>query len=141
LQDDRTNPRLMMPNDRKGKNPKPGFRPVPISARLAKILRAAAAGRGLNTPILDKIDHPEERFREIAKLVGGVVDPEATPYSFRHSSIVRMLIKNTPIRVVAALHNTSVVQIEKHYSAFITSVTDDMTRATLPDFGLATGPL
>jgi len=108
---------------------------VPITPRLARILRAAAAGRAANDPILAKIDHPEIRFREVAKLISGV-NPEATPYSFRHSSIVRMLLGNVPIRIVASLHDTSVAVIEKHYSAFITDVSDALTRATLPDFGL-----
>ena len=35
LQDDRTDPRLMMPSSRKGRNRKPGYKPVPISMRLA----------------------------------------------------------------------------------------------------------
>ena len=48
-----------------------------------------------------------------------------------------MLVKNIPIRIVASLHDTSVEQIERHYSAFITDVSDAMTRATLPDFGVA----
>jgi integrase len=137
LQDGRIDPRLMMPSSRKGRNRKPGYKPVPISPRLALILRSAAAGRAANDPMLDEIAHCSARLREIAKLVGGV-DPEATPYSFRHSSIVRMLVKNIPIRIVAALHDTSVEQIERHYSAFITDVSDAMTRATLPDFGTAT---
>jgi integrase len=136
LQDDRINPRLMMPSSFKGKNRKPGLKPVPISPRLAAILRKAAARRSSNEAILSKIDHPEIRFREIAKLIGGV-DPEATPYSLRHTSIVRMLVKNIPIRIVASLHDTSVAMIEKHYSAYITDVSDAMTRATLPDFGIA----
>jgi hypothetical protein len=29
------------------------------------------------------------------------------------------------------------VQIERHYSTYITDVSDAMTRATLPDFGIA----
>ena len=33
-------------------------------------------------------------------------DPEATMYALRHSSIVRMLKANVPIRLVASLHNT-----------------------------------
>jgi hypothetical protein len=37
---------------------------------------------------------------------------------------------------VAAIHDTSVVTIEKHYSAFITD-DDTLARATLPDFGIA----
>jgi integrase len=137
LQDKRADPRVMMPKDRKGKNPKPGWTPVPISPRLAAILRKACAGRSANDAILDKIDHPEERFREVAQTVGGV-DPDATPYSFRHSSIVRQILKGVPIRIVASLHGTSVTAIERHYSAFITNVSDDLTRATLPNFGIAT---
>jgi hypothetical protein len=125
----------MMPSSRKGRNRKVGYEPVPISPRLASILRVAAAGRAMNDPLLDKIERPADRFREVAEIVGGGIDPEATPYSFRHSSIVRMLLLNVPIRVVASLHDTSVEQIEKHYSAYITNVTDAMTRATLPDFG------
>ena len=41
-------------------------------------------------------------------------------YALRHSSIVRMLLRNVPIRLVASLHNTSVAMIEKHYSKYIT---------------------
>ena len=118
-------------------NRKPGFKPVSISPRLAAILRAAAAGRATNDPLLDKIERPADRFRGIAEIVGGV-DPEGTPYSLRHSSIVRQLVKNIPIRIVASLHDTSVEQIERHYSAYITDVTDEMPRATLPDFGITT---
>jgi integrase len=141
LQDDRTDPRLMMPSSKKGKNPKLKIKPVPISPRLAKILRVATAGRSMNDPMLDRIKHPETEFRKIAKQVGGV-DPQATPYSFRHSSIVRMLMgkpQPVPIRIVASLHDTSVAIIEKHYSAFITDVSDSLTRATLPDFGAPVG--
>jgi integrase len=134
LQDDRDNPRVMMPSSMKGKNPKLKYKPVPISPRLAGILRVAVKGRSINDPIVDKIKHPEIPFREIAARIGGV-DPQATPYSFRHSSIVRMLLGRVPIRIVASLHDTSTLIIEKHYSASITDVSDDMTRATLPDFG------
>ena len=34
----------------------------------------------------------------------------------RHSSIVRQLLLNVPIRVIATTHDTSVAMIEKHYS-------------------------
>ena len=47
-----------------------------------------------------------------------------------------MLRGNVPIRIVASLHDTSVVIIEKHYSAYITD-DDALARATLPDFGIA----
>jgi hypothetical protein len=55
-----------------------------------------------------------------------------TLYTLRHSNIVRMLLRNIPIRLVAALHNTSVQQIERNYSAFITEHhTDDLSRTAL----------
>ena len=50
-------------------------------------------------------------------------------YCLRHSSIVRMLLRNVPIRLVASLHNTSVAMIEKHYSKYITEhSSDDISR-------------
>ena len=50
-------------------------------------------------------------------------------YALRHSSIVRMLKRNVPIRLVASLHNTSTEMIEKHYSKYITEHSDE-SRAT-----------
>ena len=52
-------------------------------------------------------------------------------YCLRHSSIVRMLLRNVPIRLVASLHNTSVAMIEKHYSKYITEHSDDVSRHAL----------
>jgi hypothetical protein len=46
-------------------------------------------------------------------------------YALRHSSIVRMLLRNIPIRLIAALHNTSVGQIERNYSRHITEHDSD----------------
>ena len=58
-----------------------------------------------------------------------------TPYALRHSSIVRMLLAGTPMRVVAAHHDTSVAMIEKNYSAHISEHADALTRRTLLDLG------
>jgi hypothetical protein len=55
-------------------------------------------------------------------------------YALRHSSIVRGLKKNLPVRLVAALHDTSVEMIEKHYSAYIIDMTEEMARQTLMSF-------
>ena len=52
-------------------------------------------------------------------------------YALRHSSIVRMLKANVPIRLVASLHNTSTKMIEKHYSKYITEHSDDVSRHAL----------
>jgi predicted transcriptional regulator len=54
-----------------------------------------------------------------------------TLYALRHSSIVRALLKNIPIKVVAASHDTSVAAIEKHYSKFILEHSDDISRRAL----------
>jgi hypothetical protein len=61
------------------------------------------------------------------------LDPaDVTMYALRHSSIVRALLRNVPIRLIASLHNTSVAMIEKHYSRYITEHSiDDIARAGL----------
>jgi site-specific recombinase XerD len=132
LQDDRYDPRLMMPSSRKGRNRKIQRKPLPISPRLAAVLRQAAAGRAPHARLLDRIRNLSERFRIATKHLS--LDAETTPYALRHSSIVRMLLNGVPVRVVASHHDTSVEMIEKHYSRYITEVSDDLTRRTLLDF-------
>ncbi len=46
----------------------------------------------------------------------------------RHSSIVRALSAGVPVRLVAALHDTSVQMIEDHYSAYIVEATEEIAR-------------
>jgi hypothetical protein len=132
LQDDPLAPRLMMPSSRKGRNRQIMRKPLPISLRLAAVLRQAAAGRAPHAPLLDKIRKLSERFSAATKQLG--LDPDATPYALRHSSIVRMLLANIPVRVTASHHDTSVEMIERHYSRYITDVSDTLTRRTLLDF-------
>jgi integrase len=136
LLDDAITPRLMMPSSRKGRNRKIQRKPLPISPRLAAMLRQAAIGRAPHAPLLDPIRTLSERFRTAIEHLG--VDPAATPYALRHSSIVRMLLNGVPVRVVASHHDTSVEMIEKHYSRYITDVSDVLTRRTLLDFGAPT---
>ena len=57
---------------------------------------------------------------------------KVTMYALRHTSIVRQLLANVPVRVVAALHDTSVVMIERDYSRYIADHADELARATLP---------
>ena len=49
-------------------------------------------------------------------------------YALRHSSIVRGLRAGLPVRLVAALHDTSTAMIEKHYAAFIVDATEELAR-------------
>jgi hypothetical protein len=63
-----------------------------------------------------------------------------TIYALRHSNIVRALLANVPIRVVAANHDTSVAQLERTYSRFIADHSDTLSRRALFDIaGEATG--
>jgi integrase len=134
LQDGRDDPRVMMPSSRKGRNRKIERKPLPIPPRLASVLRQAAAGRAPHSRLLHKVRDLSKRFRRATEHLN--LDPGTTPYALRHSSIVRMLLGRVPVRVVASHHDTSVEMIERHYSRYISEVSDAMTRQTLLDFGL-----
>ena len=54
-----------------------------------------------------------------------------TIYALRHSAIVRELLANVPIRVVASTHDSSVLMIEKTYSRFISDHSDALSRRGL----------
>jgi hypothetical protein len=130
----------MMPSARKGRGRKRiERRPVPIPPTLATVLKQAGTGRPSEAPLLTKPNgdlwrhsdhrHPFQRAVDAAGL-----DPaEVTIYALRHSSIVRQLLANTPIRVVASLHDTSVAMIERTYSKFITDHSDALSRRALLD--------
>lgn len=142
LQDDNpAAPRLNMPSSRKGKNRKKNRkierRQITISPRLAQLLRLQARGRALDAPLFDEIEKLSSRhFAPIAERLK--FDAEATPYALRHSSIVRQLLRNVPIRVVAAHHDTSVAEIERTYSRYIVgNPSDALTRAALLDFDIS----
>ena len=113
LQDDRTDPRLMMPSSRKGRGKKKiARRPVPIPAGLATKLRGNVKDRSLDAPLLvkpapdaqnasgepavgalvpwKKSDHSRRFARTIA--AAGLNPDEVTMNALRHSSIVRQLL-------------------------------------------------
>ncbi|KRR12212.1 integrase [Bradyrhizobium jicamae] len=146
LHDHPVRPKLMMPKSAKGggrnraKKKAERFS-VPITVQLAARLKAAARGRASDAPLLLQSDgapwgdNPGQSYhRHIDSVVTAIgLDPaEVTMYCLRHSSIVRMLLRNVPIRLVASLHNTSVAMIEKHYSRYITEHSiDNITRVGL----------
>ncbi len=122
-------PRLMMPCSRKGRGKRAiTHKPVPITADLAAKLKASAAGRAADAPLLLRVDGLRwqtndfgdhlVRFRKAAIAAGAIVDGKpVSAYSLRHSSIVRMLLANVPARLVASAHDTSLAELEKTYSA------------------------
>jgi len=139
LQADRTDPRLMMPSSRKGKGRKEITRkPVPIPLSLARKLKQAVGNRRGDAPLLTRADGTgwDSNKAELGTLFGEVARRagiEATAYSLRHSSIVRALLVGTPTRVVASMHDTSTVMLERVYSHFILDHADTVARRGLLD--------
>jgi integrase len=136
LQDGKA-PRLMIPASAKGKGKTSVRRPVPIGAPLAERLSRAAKGRAPADLLLTKpsgqpwrkSDHARP-FARAASRAG--LDPDVvTIYALRHSSIVRQIKANVPIRVVAVSHDTSVGMIERHYSSEIADFADELARGAL----------
>jgi hypothetical protein len=107
--------------------------------QLAARLREASKGHADHVPLLLQSegnpwgDNPGASYhRDVNKVVAAIgADPDATMYCLRHSSIVRMLNANVPVRLVAELHNTSIRMIEKHYSKHITEHSDEISRRGL----------
>jgi integrase len=145
LHDHPVRPKLMMPRSAKGggrnRSQKKHERySVPITLRLAVKLRESATGRAEDAPMLVQSDrsawgdNPGQRYhRHIDKIVTQIgLDPAVvTIYALRHSSIVRMLLQNVPIRLIASLHNTGVQMIERNYSKHISEYGDDVSRKAL----------
>jgi integrase len=144
LHDHPVQPKLMMPKSGKGggrnrAKKKAERYSVPITTQLAARLRAAAKGRDQGGSLLTQRDGspwPKHPGQHCHRLVDNVVTavglgPEVTMYALRHSSIVRMLLANVPIRLIASLHNTGVAMIERNYSKYITEHSDDISRKAL----------
>ena len=132
-------PRLQMPSSLKGKGKKRIERtPLPISGGLGARLKAEAAGRAYDEPLLlddggtgwTGAGHPK-RFAVAA--AAARLPENATAYSLRHSSIVRTLLRGIPVRLVGAAHDTSAAQIEAHYSKYIAHPGADLMRGALLD--------
>jgi integrase len=144
LVDDPKAPTLNMPKSGKGggrNRSERRFRrySVPITAQLAVKLKQAAVGRDGDAPLLVKSDGsawsdtPSHDYRDdVAEIVKALkLDPDATMYALRHSHIVRALLHNVPVRLVAASVDSSISMIEKHYSLHISKYGDEHLRKAL----------
>jgi len=137
--------RIIIPVSRKGKGAKSGGTPVPVGADVLEALLPAMTGRAKDAALLERwrsnqvaggikwervgrgpwlssseMTRPWAAIRERAGM------PDVIPYALRHSSVVRFLRDNQPIRLVAALHNTSVTMIERHYGRFAADALDEL---------------
>jgi integrase len=142
--------RLMIPASRKGSNGngKAGRRiPVRVGQDVIDALSPAVIGRAGSEPLFlrptpqtwtkpgrepwlvsSQLTRPWAKIVKRAGLSATVV-----PYALRHSSIVRGLRASLPVRLVAALHDTSIVQIERHYAVYISDALDELAaRAVVP---------
>ncbi|MER8688754.1 integrase [Mesorhizobium sp. M1136] len=141
--------RLLVPSSRKGKG-KGGSITIPVEPAVIDTLRPVVTGREGDAPLLERWQYKQlagsirwvrdgrgpwqtssymaqawEAVRERAQM------PAVIAYALRHSSIVRGIRQNLPIRLVAAAHDTSVAMIEKHYAKYITSGLEEMARAAI----------
>lgn len=149
------NERIMVPSSRKGKKRQPGLRTaVPVAVDVIDRLAPVLKDRAMDDPLLMRWGyrqsagplrwkkdkrlpwaHPFEVRKWWAETVRRAELPSDTVmYALRHSSIVRSLLANVPVRLVAALHDTSVVMIERHYAAYITDMSDEIARRSIVPF-------
>jgi len=145
--------RLMVPVSHKGRGEKRTEHVgVQVGQDVVDALRPAIYGRPGPSPLLERwrrvqisqTDWKRDRrgpWRSASELTriwvtivakAGLPD-DILPYCLRHSSIVRGLRAGLPTRLVAAIHDTSVSMIEKHYSAYVVDAMDDIAaRAVVP---------
>jgi integrase len=136
---------LLVPPSAKGKpgKPKPWAR-RPLPPALAAELRASAAGRRKDALLFPRVLHvrdataggsgwrvegeaPWDRISWArAATAAGI---EEGLYALRHAAVVRMLIHNVPIRVVASALDTSTAVLESVYSRWIGTHSEDLLRA------------
>jgi integrase len=139
--------RLLMPSSKKGKGKRRiERRAVAIPETLALRLKQLGKGRPHDAPLLVRRDGSlwtNNRLRDpaLAAINRARLNPERiTLYALRHSSIVRMLLKNVPLKVIADAHDTSPAMIQQTYGRHIPADhADQLTRSALIDLDLPIG--
>lgn len=129
--------RLLVPPSRKGKKRIASHTPVPVGQDLVNALLPIVEGRDPDEPLFCRWRHVQTGPAQWKRDSRGpwTSAPEMTrpwnaaceragvakvvPYALRHSSIVRSIAAGLPLRLVAALHDTSTAMIERHYSRWI----------------------
>jgi integrase len=128
--------RVMMPRSAKGKGKKRiDRRPIPLPPGLIDKLKIAAGDRPAGAPLLQRPDGAawrsanSDHSRPFANALAAAGLFKVVPYALRHTSIVRMLSRGIPARVVADAHDTSVSMLERNYAKYIADYSDTMLRA------------
>lgn len=147
-------PTLSMPRSAKGGGRKRNSKKkrhitVAITPGLAAGLAEAAKSRRPNDYLLVRSDgvawvtgdrsHGECR-RQLLRAVLATINLQTnakgeavTIYCLRHTSITRMVLANKPLRIIAEKHDTSVTEIEDHYTHGILDHADALMRDGLID--------
>ena len=142
--------RVMVPASAKGRGTKQRrYSAVPVGADVIERLKRLTVARGGHEPLLqhwimrqigpvewERVRRAQwgsasEMLRGWKKALTAASVPYVEPYALRHSSIVRALRASVPVRIVGALHDTSTSMIERHYSAHILDMADELARGAL----------
>lgn len=149
--------RVLIPSSRKGRRKVASLARVQVGQDVLDALEPIVTGRPPDAPLLEHWRHiqtapavwkrscrapwasaaeltrPWQRVLTKAGLSGVI------PYALRHSSVVRGIRVGLPIRLVAALHDTSVAMIERHYARWITEGLDDLAAKAVVPLRMAAG--
>ncbi len=142
--------RIIIPVSRKGRGAKSAGVPFPLGQDVLDALRPVIHGRRRDAILLERWrwkqtpgsirweraargpwQSSSELNRPWAAIRVHADSPGVIPYAFRHSSIIRGLRSNLPTRLVAALHDTSVVMIERHYGRYIADGLDELAARSI----------
>jgi len=146
------NLRLFVPKSRKGRGKGDDHYPVQVGRDVIDALRPVMRGRSKDEPLLSHWRLVQVKGREWRRdrrgpwtaaselsrqwraiCAGLGLEKRIVPYSLRHSSIVRAIRSGLPIRLVAAMHDTSVAMIERHYARYIIDGLEELAvKAVVP---------
>lgn len=148
--------RLFIPLSRKGRGKTDGHYPLRVGQDIIDALRPVLSGRAYGEPLLSRWRMKQvpraanrgliwvrdyrgpwtssaEITRPWKELCASLGLKGTIPYALRHSSIVRAIRAGLPIRLVAAMHDTSVAMIERHYARYIVDGLEELTaKAIVP---------
>ena len=143
--------RIFVPVSRKGRGKGEDHYAVQVGQDIIDALEPAMAGRGKDEPLLCRWRLVQVKGREWRRdrrgpwtsaseitrrwksICDGLELEGVVPYALRHSSIVRAIRSGLPIRLVAAMHDTSVAMIERHYARYIVDGLEELAvKAVVP---------